>query len=170
LQKLSVLDGEQAAVLAQCVAIGHSGDVIGDRACTFPIELGVEIPWKQAGLLGKSLEQLADHAPGFAGHPVNAEMAIQVSQEKILQCLLLRAALRAELDQRAARAHLVDRPRRFSRNARLTGGDEIAHQRIHHPPHRLVYQPALGKPRELRPQGIEMTFNERQCLELVEAQ
>ena len=65
----SSADREKAAVLRDRVSIGHSGNVVGDRAGPVRRRARLVVRRKQSGLLMKCLEQLAHDSSGFGRHP-----------------------------------------------------------------------------------------------------
>ena len=82
-------------------------------------------------------------------------MAVQVLEQKALECLRLPAHFGAESDQGRRGAHGIDAARLHLRQRSLGGGDDVVHLRAQHAADGLVEQaPLAGRRAQIRVLGL----------------
>ncbi len=82
---MDLADRKQAPVLAHRVAIGHSGDVVGNGTRLIGFSHQLVLGWEQSGIVHEGFEEILDDAPGLVGHPQNLIVVVQIVPQEGFQ-------------------------------------------------------------------------------------
>src|SRR4029079_14517471 len=117
-------------MLADGVAVGHAGHVVGDGTHAIARELFLKVWRQQPRLLAESRKEIAADTPRLGGGTVHSIVAIQVVHQEALELLLLTQNRWTEIDQCGRRTHLVDRLWTRFGNVLPAAADHIVHERV----------------------------------------